>query len=63
MDTALSYITVLPSNREEVEVFRKLLTRELLTSDPALRKQLILLRSMFNDLLNDARLIEYWNDI
>ena len=62
MDIALSYITVLPSNNVEMEKFKRILKRELLVSDPSLEMQLMRCRKLFDDLLNDDELNEYWDD-
>jgi len=62
MDTALSYITVLPSNEDEVDKFKRILKRELLVSDLSMEKQLRMCRKLFDDLLNDDELNEYWDD-
>jgi hypothetical protein len=63
MDTALSYITVLPSNEDEVDKFKRILKRELLVSDLSMEKQLRMCRKLFDDLLNDDELNEYWDDL
>lgn len=63
METALSYITVLPSNEDEMDKFKRILKRELLVSDPCLELQLRICRKLFDDLLNDDQLNEYWDDI
>ena len=62
METALSYITVLPSNEKEMEEFKRILKRELLVSDPSLEMQLIRCRRLLDELLNDVQLNEYWDD-
>ena len=63
MNSLLSYITVLPSTEKEMEAFKRGLKQELLVSDPYLRKQLYLLRKMFDELLSDTQLDEYWLDL
>ena len=63
MDTALNYITVLPSNEDEVDKFKRILKRELLVSDLSMEKQLRMCRKLFDDLLNDDELNEYWDDL
>jgi len=62
MDTALSYITVLPSNEDEVDKFKRILKRELLVSDLSMEKQLRMCRKLFDDLLNDDELNDYWDE-
>ena len=63
MDSAISYITVLPSNEDEVDRFKRILKRELLVSDLSMEKQLRMCRKLFDDLLNDDELNEYWDDL
>ena len=62
MDTALNYITVLPSNEDEVDKFKRILKRELLVSDLSMEKQLRMCRKLFDDLLNDDELNDYWDE-
>ena len=63
MDSAISYITVLPSNEDEVDRFKRILKRELLVSDLTMEKQLRMCKKLFDDLLNDDELNDYWDDL
>lgn len=63
MESALSFITVLPSNDDELEVFKRQVKSEILNwNSYYIKKQLIFGKKLFDDLLADEDLIKYFEE-
>jgi hypothetical protein len=66
MKTALEYIMVLPSDKEELEVFMKKIKSEILAykePDPVIRKQINICLKLFQELYTDEELEKHFAKI
>lgn len=63
MESAFSFISVLPSNDKELEEFKRKLKTEILNWNSFyVKEQLVCCKKLFEDLLADEDLIKYFEE-